>query len=259
MITIKFSDIDWINVDGQIIKMSLENEFNTQARLTHNYLAPIITEDTWNGKSFPVQINLWESYLMEIAVKELSIAMLAKIQSCSYIEITDSMTNETIIADTKASGGISIEMVDRFQTTNQSFNFIVRTKKVSLYPGIAKNNVNLLRILISPSFYDFYTDADIISFVSDAAKNDYDNSNGIATTAKSIVKRGSKMVFYLMETAAISLKEKIENIGYTSATINPATLNKTVIEQGKCSLTLLTEGLYKCECELITSSKVAYA
>lgn len=255
---IKFSDVDWINVDGQIIKMSIENNFNTNARLTHNYLAPVITEDTWGGETYPVQINLWESYIMQIAVKELSVHMIAKIQSCSYIQITDTNTNETITADTKSTGAVSIEMVDRFQTTNQSFNFIVRTKKIKLYPGISRLSTNVLRVSISPTFYNFFTDQKIINFVNDSERINFDNSEGFITTAKSVAKKGYKMVFYLMESQAVSLKEKTENLGSTIV-INPSGINKIGIERAKVVLSELSEGLFRCELELITSSAVAYA
>lgn len=258
MIIIRFSDTDWTTESGKIIKMSVQNEFITNSRMTYNYLAPIITEDTWNGKQFPVQINIWESCLIEFAVKEMAIHMMNKLQSCENITVEDTGTGEIITLDTQSSGAISLEASER-SDTNMWFNLICRSNKISLYPGIARNNTNTLRIVKNLVNYDFYTDKDIISFVTDSVKSNYTNGSGIDYTAKTVSKNGKKMVFYLMETQANDLKNKIENLGFTSISINPLTDNISVSEVGTCKLTLLTEGLYRCEVELIINSNVNYA
>jgi len=258
MIIIKFSDTDWVNASGQIIKMSIENEFITNARLSYNYLAPVITEDNWNGKQFPVQINIWENCLIEFAVKEMAIQMMNKIQSCKNVTIEDTSTGELITLDTQSSGAISLEIADKFETI-QFFVLNCRSNKICIYPGIARNNTNTLRIIKDLVTYDFYTDQEIISFVSDAIQTKIINqTTGLDATTKSFSKNGKKMVFYLMETMANDLKYKIENLGFSSMAINPLAENISITELGTCKLTLLSEGLYSCEVELFISGNIKY-
>lgn len=259
MIKIWYSDIDWENIEGQIIKMSLANELYLNTRLTYNYTPPIITTDTWNGKTFPVQINIWEAYIIEFATKEQGIHTISKMQACENITIEDCETNEIIQVDTSSDGGVSIELIDRFLTANQAYNLIFKAKKTPIYPGIARYNTNILEIIISGTTYNFYSDKEVINFISDAEQINYTNGSGINETAKTVAKFGSRMVFYLMESDALSLKGKVENLGYTSIKINPATDNIIAVEIGICKLTALPEGLYKCEVELITDSSVNYA
>lgn len=259
MIRIRFSDVDWTDVDGNVLKMSLVNDFLTNTRLSHNYMAPIVTEDSWNGKTFPVQRNIWESYLIEFYVKELAINMMTKMQSCSNISIKDLSTGEDIELDTKSSGALTLEPGDKFGTSGQSFNLICRSRKISTYPGMAVNNTNLLRIVSNTITYDFYSDREVISFITDSERAQYNNLSGIDYTAKTISKNGKRMIFYLMETQAVTLKRLIENVGYTSIRINPNTDNNLVSELGKCNLTLLSEGLYKCESEFIINTNLMYA
>jgi hypothetical protein len=258
MLKIQFSDTDWTDVNGRILKMSVENELFINSRLSYNYLAPVITEDVWNGKQFPVQINIWESCIIEFAVKEMAIHMMNKLQSCENIICTDLSTGEIITLDTQSSGAISLEPSDRFDT-NQFFNLICRSNKISIFPGIARHNTNILRIVKDLVNYDFYTDKDIISFVSDPEISKVVNyQTGLDSASKTVSKNGKKMVFYLMETQAIDLKKKIENVGYTSILINPLTDNIPVLELGICKLSLLSEGLYKCEVDLIISGNLMF-
>ncbi len=263
MIRIKFSDIDWTDVDGKIIKMSVEKDFITNSRLTHNYQPPVITEDTWAGETFPVQINIWESYLIELYVKELAINMMNKMIVCRNVTIQDFQTGEIITLDTKTSGAISLEPGERFGTSGLSFNLICRSRKIKLYPERVDNvesNTNTLLITDQFGQLNFYTNRKIVNFVSDPEISDYQRSRtGQNIATRTLSKNGVRMVFYLMETNAIILKRKIENIGATSIVINPNTDNLTVTEIGKVTPTQLPEGLYKCECELILTPNLAYA
>jgi hypothetical protein len=259
MIKIWYEDIDWTAYDGKIIKMSLGNELYLNTRFTYNYTPPVITEDTWNGKTFPVQINIWESYIIEFGTKEQSIHAISKMQACQKVWIEDTETNEIIQVDNTSSGGLAVELGERFLTANQSYNLVVKSKKTPTYPGIARENTNVLQIVIDAVTYPFYTDKDLINFISDAEQINYSNGSGLNETSKTVAKYGTRLVFYLMESDAISLKEKVENLGYTSIIVNPLTDNIIAVEIGICKLTALTEGLYKCEVELITSSSINYA
>jgi hypothetical protein len=259
MLRIRFSDIDWQDSDGKIIKMSIPKDFYTNARLSYAYLAPIVTEDTWAGATFPVQKNIWECYKIEFAVKEMAIPQMAKIEACTFIEITDSSTNETIVIDTQINGGITIEPGERYETTNQYFTITCRARKIKTYPGIAKLNTNNLQIIANLQTFNFYTDQKIIDFVTDAEQSKYTNNTGIDSFSKTISKNGKRMVFYLMESAANDLKRLTENIGYTSLKINPNIENYNVLELGKVKQTEMTEGLWKCECEFIISPNLKFA
>jgi hypothetical protein len=261
MIKIWYSDIDWENIDGQVVKMSIGNEMYINSRFTYNYTPPVITEDTWNGKTFPVQINIWDSYVIEFATKEQSINTIAKIQACENIIVEDCETNEIIKVDTSTSSGLSVEPGDRFMTANMGFNFVFKSKKTPIYPGIARYNTNTLQIVIDGNTYNYYSDKDLINFITDAEQSKYNNGIGYDSTSKTACKYGVRMVFYLMESEAIILKGHVENLGQTSwsATINPLTDNITSIEIGVCKLTALTEGLYRCEVEFITDYNTNYA
>jgi len=259
MIIIKFSDVDWIQADAKVVKMSLENELLVNARLTYDYLPPVITEDSWNGRTFPVQKNIWESYIIEFAVKEVAIHAQAKMMACQNITIEDTETAELITVDTTVNGGISLEGGDRYSTTNKSFNLICRSNKISTYPGIAKLNTNYLRIIKNTITYPFYTDYELVYDITDAEVSNASNKDGLNSTSKSFSRNLVKMVFYLKNPEAINLKYLVENLGYSSLVINPSTTNIVITELGKCKLTLLTEGLYRCECEFVINSNLLYA
>jgi len=252
MIRIYFSDTDWTDSQGRILKMSLENELNTNARLTYNYTAPEITEDTWKGRTFPVQKNIFESYKIQFAIKEVATHMLAKMQICRHIRILDTETNESIIVDTQSKGGISLEVGNRYDT-NQYYNLLINSNKIKLYPGLPVANTNLLRVSIDLVDYDFYTDFEIIDFVTDVEGQKIPDGLGIDIYTKTNSKNGKRMLFYFMESQAVSLKKKCENLGFSSIRINPLTENIVILEIGKVKLSELSEGLYKCEAEFITS------
>jgi hypothetical protein len=258
MIRIYFSDIDWIDSQGRILKMSLENDMNTNARLSYNYVAPVITEDSWKGRTFPVQKNIWESYKIQFAIKEVATHMLAKMQACRDIRIVDTETKESIIVDTQSNGSISLEVGNRYDT-NQYYNLIVNCNKIKLYPGISVNHTNTLKITIGLLTYDFYTDFEIIDFVTDPVPAKYTNNKGLDIYTKTNSKNGKMMLFYFFEADAISLKLKCENLGFSSIVINPATDNIQVAEIGKVKLSTLSEGLYRCEAEFIISPNQNFA
>jgi len=258
MIRIRFSDTDWLDSQGRIVKMSLEKELNTNSRLTYNYAPPEITQDTWKGKTFPVQINQWEAYTIHFAVKELGIHALAKMQVCKNIEIEDTETGETIIVDTVSNGGIAIEPGNRYDT-NQYFTISVKANKIKSYPGLAVSNTNVLRITLNLIDYNFYTDFDVIDFVTDAENAKYQDGEGVDVITKTNSKNGKRILFYFMEATAVDLKRKCENLGFSSMVINPNTNNFVTLETGKCKLTELTEGLWKCEREFIISPNQNFA
>jgi hypothetical protein len=259
MIRIKFSDTDWLDADGKILKMSLEDDFLTNGRLTHHYTAPVITEENWGGETFPVQINIWESYIIEFYVKELAVNMMNKMIVCKNIMIEDFQSGELITVDTQSTGGITLEAGDRLGTSGQRFNIICKSRKIKIYPGISVDLTNTLRIVDNIGTYNFYTDQKIIKFITEPTRGEYQKSDGLQQTSMTLSKDGCKMVFYLMENNAITLKRKIENIGYTSIKINPNTDNLTVNEVGKCTLTQLSEGLYRCEVEFIINPNLMFA
>jgi len=255
MIRIWFKDIAWIDSDGNVIRMDLANEIVVNTRLNHAYRTPVITEDTWNGRTFPVQINVFEGYNIQFGQRELSINDIAKLQSCKEIYVESLETNEMLKVDTDTSGQLGIEPLERLSTSNQGFVFNFVAKRIPTYPGLARLNTHTLTINYNSTDYNFYTDYDFIQFVSDAERSDYQLNSGINYTAKTIQKKGYRIVFYLMESDALSLKEKLEvslpeNVSFNT-TIIP-------IESARCQLTALTEELYKCEVELVTEVPINY-
>lgn len=259
MLKFKFSDTDWTDIDGHVLKMSLGSEFFANSRLTANYLAPVVTMDSWNGRSFPVQKNIWESYIVEFKMSEMGIHLLSKLQSCDNIELTDTELGETITIDTHVDGGITIEPGNRYMSTGQVFSMICRTRKISTYPGISKNHTYNATIISSLTTYLFYTDFAPIPFISDSEKKQFDREDGIVRTAKTSSSEGFKMLFYLMQNDAIALKKRSENLGYSAFTIFDGINNINVIEVAKCKLDQLPEGLMKCELEVVTNPVVNYA
>lgn len=254
MIKVWFSDIDILNASGQTIKLE-NNFFYVNSCILRNYLPPIITEDSWNGQTFPVQIDIWDGYQMKVAQRDLSINFLALVQSCKTVIIQDCDTNEIINIDTSASGAITIEPQGRLGTVNQSFLITFKSNRQLSYPGIVRNNTYNLKCTYNSVEYTFYTDKDIINFVNDTETEQFDNESGIKYTSKTISKEGKRMLFYYPETEALFLKKICELTEPANILINEVT---TVLENMKCTLTALTEGLYKCEVEAITSSLVNY-
>lgn len=254
MIKIWFSDIDILNDAGQTVKME-NNFFFVNTLIQRNYTPPIITEDTWNGRTFPVQTDIWEGYQIKVAQKDISTNLLSLMQTCKTIIIQDCETNEIITIDTEASGAITIEPQGRLGTVNQSFLITFKSNRMLSYPGLVRNNTYNLKCTYNSVQYTFYTDKDIINFVNDTEQSQYQNDSGINYTSKSISKEGKRMLFYYPETEALFLKEVCELTEPADIIVNDS---GTVKENIKCTLTALTEGLYKCELEIITDSTVYY-
>jgi len=255
MIRVWFKDIAWADSDGNVIPMNYAKELVFNARLNHAYKQPIITEDSFNGKSYPVQITISDAYQIQFGQREMSIGDISKLQACKEIWVQDFETNELIEVDTTSSGGFTIEPGERLQSANMSFIMTFSTKKILTYPALPRLNTNSLLITIDNIDSTFYTDYDFYQFVTDVERADYQQNSGQLYTAKTIQKTGYRIVFYYLESDAISLKTKLESAKPENVFFNTSI---QPIEFSKCTLTALTEGLYKCEVELITSVNLNY-
>jgi len=259
MVKIWFYDsLSWTKKNGQVIPMAEPFVIYANTRLVHNYIPPVITEDTWNGQTFPVQIDNWDGYQIQLAVKEIASNMLSKLQACKHITIQEIETGERIELDTRASNSITIEPLGRQGTVNQAFILNLKSERVSSYPALPELFTNQLQITLDSLIYNFHTDFDVISFTGDAEKVNYSYDSGLLLTAKTTAKEGKRLVFYYMETEAISLKNKVEFAQEGDIELNPGSDNIKNIETGKCTITALTEGLFKCEVEIITTVIVKY-
>lgn len=256
MLKIWFEDIDWESVNGDTYLMSSPNYFYYNSRLLHNYTPPTIIEDSWNGKTFPVQIDIWEGYQVQIAMKEISLQHLAKMQACKKLFIEDLETNEIIEVDTETNGGITVEPIGRLGTANQSFMLSFKSNRILSYPGLVRDNTHHLAITYDTSTYNFYTDYSVINFISDTEQSQYEAGTGIRYTAKSVNREGKKLLFFLMESDAIELKKYSELALPADVALDITTVPLEVL---KCTLSEISEGLYKCEVEMITDSNVNYA
>jgi hypothetical protein len=251
MIRIQFDDINWTNVDAEIIPMSHMQELIISGRLNYEYNQPVFTEDTWGGKTFPVQISIWDGYSVQFSLKEISTHQIAKIQACKRIYIYEYETNEIIKVDTTSSGKLTIEPLGRQGTVEQSYKFSFATKKTCIYPGIARLNTNTLQVTIDETTYLFYTDIEILSSVDDTELETIDNDSGQKYTTKATQRKHKKMLFYLMEANANLLKEYSEKAIPADVIINPATSNIPAVENVECKISEMAEGLYKCEIDLV--------
>ena len=260
MVKIWFNDIDWTDKDGNVIPMSYGQEMIVGGSLVSRYQTPYITSDTWGGRTFPVQITVFEGYKLKFAVKNLSVHNLAKLQSCKRIWVHDFDTNEMITVDTETDGLILIETSGNQGTVEQSITFNFSSKRTPAYPGLPRLNTNRLQIIFDSVEYNFYTDKTILSFTNDPELSTYGYNNGIQLVAKSTIRTGKRMMFYLMESDAVQLKELIGKTQPEGIIINPVGPGRTyVTEMGTCQITELTEGLYKCEVTLPTNNIVEYA
>jgi hypothetical protein len=259
MVKIWFEDINWTTKNGEIIPMSYGQEIISGGRLVSRYDQPTITNDTWMGKSFPVQITNYEAYSFQFSVKEMSIHNLAKLQSCKKIWIHEYETNEIIEVDTETDGKLLIEPGGNIGSVEQKIRLSFVTNRTPVYPGISRLNTNNLRIYYDSNYYNFYTDKAVMAYINDPALTQFEYGNGQLITAKSTIRKGKKMVFYLMEADAINLKELIAKSLPQNVSINPDITNEISTETGLCELTELTEGLYKCIVTLPTSNIVEYA
>jgi hypothetical protein len=192
---------------------------------------------------------------MKVAQRDLSTNFLALMQSCKTVVVQDTSTNEIIQIDNNASGAITIEPQGRLGTVNQSFLITFKANRQLAYPGLVRNNTYNLKCTYNSVQSTFYTDKDIINFVQDTEQSQFDNESGILYTSKSVSKEGKRMLFYYLETEALFLKQVCELTEPANILINDIT---AVLENMKCTLTALTEGLYKCEVEAITESLVNY-
>lgn len=259
MITIWYEDIAWTNDNGQTIPMNYGNEMIINSRLLHIYKPPIITEDSWNGKSIPVQIINNEGYSIQFSQRELSIHQISKLQSSKKIYVLDHETNETIEVDTSQAGQMSIEPLGRLGTAHQSFMFTFTDKKKRTVVNQALNRLstNNLNITYDSIAYNYYTDFDIISNISDAEVLSYESAiDGHSEPTRFKYKESVKMLFYVLETEMILLKKHVENALPANVLINSLTIP---VEAGKCTVNQIAEELYKCEVEFTTLTDINHA
>lgn len=252
MIKIWFEDINWIDASGQVIPMETGHELTLNARLTHMYRPPVITEDSWNGRNFPAQINTYEAYMIEIAQRELSLNDLAKLQSCKKIYVTSLETGEIIEVDTESQ--MTIEPGERFGTAHQLFTWTFQTRKISVYPAYPRLNTYELSITIDSVESTFNTDFESINFILEPELAQYNQNDGINRTSKVVQKKGMRLLFYLFESDAISLKEKIEQ-AYPEDVLFEGT---AAIETPVCTIGQLIESLYRIDIQMITEVNVNY-
>src|SRR5574343_425487 len=255
MIRIWFEDITWTNDNAEVIPMNYGQEIISEARLVHAYKPPVIIEDSWNGKSFPVQIINNEGYSIQFGQRELSIHQVAKLKSCKKIYVHEIETNEIIEVDTSQQGQMTLEPVGRMGTVNQGFifTFTDKKKRTIVNPGLVRLNTNLLSIDYNSSTYTYYSDYDVINTITDSELSQYESAlDGHSETAKYKYKTGKKMLFYLSETNMLLLKKHVENSLPANVTID----SSTAIEVGKCATSLIGEELYKCEVDFIVSSNI---
>lgn len=258
MIRIWYEDIAWTNENNETIPMNYGNEIITNARLVYQYKPPVIIEDTWNGKSMPVQIINNEGYSVQFAQRELSIHQIAKLQSCKKIYVQEYETNEIIEVDTSQQGQMTLEPIGRNGTVNEGFifTFTDKKKRTIVNPGIARLNTNLLSIDYNSSTYLYYSDYDVINTITDSELSQFESTlDGHSETAKFKFKTGKKMLFYLSEANMLLLKKHVENAFPVDVLID----GTIPIEVGKCTASLIGEDLYKCEVDFVTTSNINYA
>lgn len=251
MIRIQFSDINWTNIDGEIIPMSYIQELILDSRLTHEFKPPFITEDTWKGQTFPVQITIFDNYRCQFGLKEISTEDLTKLLASKKIWVYDFETAEMIEVDTQSSGQLSIEIIGRQGSVEQCFALTFSSKKTCIYPGIARLNTNCLQITIDSTIYLYYTDKDLMTVVDNAQWSDYDNESGQKYVSKTMQRNHKKMIFYFMEIDAMGLKENVEKAEPSDIIINPSTDNIPAVEMVECELNELTEGLWRCVVNIV--------
>jgi hypothetical protein len=256
MIRIYFKDIDWLDSEGNVIPMSYPNEIITYGRIIARHQQPIITNDSWGGTTYPVQITINEAYKVAFAVKEASIHHLAKIISCKTIQIYEYATNDIIDINTESEGQINIT-TSHNGSADVAVEMEFTGKKISIYPGIARLNANLLRI-INNGTNNFYTDKSILSVITDPELESHTRDSGLIKVSKSVIKQGKKMVFYLMETNAILLKKLIYGTWPENIVINPNTDNIVPIEMGNVEMIELSEGIYKLIVTFTTVNTLSY-
>ena len=252
MIKIWYKDINWIDDTGQVIPMSEGQELVLNCRLTHMYRQPVITEDTWNGRSFPAQINIHESYMVEMAQREISLNDLNKLQACKQIYVTSLDTNEIIEVDTDSQ--MLIEPGERFGTAHQFFTWTFQSRKISTYPAYPRLDTYELSITVDSVESTYYTDFEAINFILDSELSQYNQNDGINRTSKIVQKKGLRLLFYLFETDAIQIKELIEQ-AYPEDVIFETV---PAIETPACTITQLAEALYRVDIQMITDANVNY-
>ena len=148
-----------------------------------------------------------------------------------------------------------VEPGERLSSANMGFIMSFQSKKITTYPALPRLNTNHLEITIDAVAYDYYTDYDFFAFTTDVERSDYLNNTGQIFTSKTVQKTGYKIVFYYLETQANLLKYHLEQAKPENIAFNTSIVP---IEFAKCTNTMLAEGLYKCEVELITSVNLNY-
>ena len=250
MVTITYRDVNWTDNNSNVIIMQNYNTLILNACILEQYNPPIITEDTWNGQTFPVQTTISRKFTINISAKETSISLFAKLQSCFELRFQDSESGLDVYADVKK--GILIENVTRPENKGVAAQLSFFSETINTYPAIAKTNNYFLALPYESVFTYFVSDFAPTKYTL-GQSNGIEGENTLLLQTKKVSNTGLRYVFYFHETEMIDFKKKFElgSVPYINhTTISLGTDNMEVSE--------LPEGLYKIVASVFTGSIIKY-
>ena len=88
---------NWTDLDSKVTEWTNLRDLYKDQRVQPAYLAPEVTTDTWDGKTFDVQHIRWNAWYLEFWIKESELQEISRLQSCRTIIVTDLDNNLYLI------------------------------------------------------------------------------------------------------------------------------------------------------------------
>lgn len=137
IVEIKYRDGgNWLSVKGLATSWANYSKKLKEGRIQSSFLLPVTVADAWNGKESDTQHLKWDVWYFQAFTKESETFDIAKLKSCSDIEIIQysyndgTVINTTYVPDTSKNEYFNISEPERAaDTSGQKFDIIFRTNR----------------------------------------------------------------------------------------------------------------------------------
>jgi len=256
ILEIKYKDIrNWQSVTGTVTNWTNYAKKLKSERVIPHFVAPVKTQDTWNGKQFDVQITLHDSFSFDFYIKESEINDLQKIAACSDIIISEyiqgpiSILNKSYILDLTTSDLITISEPEKISNTSTfKVNVIFRTNRTIINKTSPVLNTNYIQVYTT-SAIKTYTDFEIIDWQKDNQDILIDWFDGSKKKIQSTEQSGKQILLYLNSADA---KTFISNLKKSTAT----NINGTSITEIEFENIEIAQDLHKIIVKGVTASTI---
>lgn len=252
MLKIYIQDDNWNFKSGETFCNSQGYELILNAKLVHEFMQPILTEEVWGGVNFIAQTNHYQGYSVHFGLNDISSEILPLLINSKNIVVWDIDNGEKVTVDSNSIS--TIDTTGRQGTTAQGYKWIFMGEKIIKYPAMIHNLENSLQIPTLGVVY--HTKFNPIYEIIENNRNSIDNESGRTLTTKIVLNTNIKMLFFFKETMANELVKNALTSNYSDIIINK---NISILDKPKIEISELPEGLYKIFLTMLQKTETLYA